>query len=666
MCGVTGLWARSAMTSEEVRATLEAMTATLAHRGPDDRGAWIEPEGSLGLGHRRLSIIDLSPEGRQPMISARGRYVISYNGEVYNHRDIRRELEAKGAAPRWRGTCDTEVMLAAIEHGGIRWALDRFIGMFAFALWDQAERRLFLVRDRIGVKPLYYAFTSHGLAFGSELKAVIPFPGFDREIDRDSLADYVRISCVPAPRSIYRQARKVRPGTILAFSSPTAAPAEEIYWSAEEVARLSFERPFKGSEREALEELDSLLRDAVKLRMVADVPLGALLSGGVDSSTVVALMQAQSSRPVHSFSIGSQDPMFDESPNAAAVARHIGTHHTALIASPDDAQRIISDLPSTYDEPFADSSQIPTLLVSRLAKRAVTVVVSGDGGDELFGGYNRYIWAPRVWQMQRAFPRWARDATRGALLSLSPGTWDQVFQRARLLFPRSAMPGHHVHKVAQLLGCEDFEDAREVLVSHWSPSEVLVDGERLSPSIPQAGRWGDPIDQLMLADLVGYLPDDILAKVDRASMAVALEAREPLLDHRVVAFAWRLPRSMKIRGQSGKWLLRTLLHRYVPKGLLDRPKLGFGIPLGRWLRNELRDWAAELIEPDRLRREGLFRPEVVDRRWREHQRGVRNWEHHLWDILMFQAWAEAERRPARAPEPLPLRRPVPWAAGAQK
>jgi asparagine synthase (glutamine-hydrolysing) len=641
MCGITGFWATDRFTADPT-AVLGEMTTALRHRGPDGDGAW--HHGPLHFGHRRLAILDLSPAGHQPMASASGRFTITFNGEVYNFAELRRELEREGRAPAWRGGSDTEVMLAAIEAWGLQAAVGRFVGMFAFGLWDEAERRLHLVRDRLGIKPLYWARTPAGLTFGSELKALRPFPGFDTTIDPGALGGFLRANCVVGEQAIFQGTHRLPPGAIATFSAPGDAPHEHRYWDPLDVARRGRASPFEGSEAEALDELDRLLRDAVRLRMVADVPLGAFLSGGVDSSAVVALMQAQSDRPVHTFSIQNERSDYDEGPAARAVARHLNTHHTALTVTAKDALDVIPLLPTMYDEPFADSSQIPTFLVSRLARRDVTVALSGDGGDELFGGYTRHVWGPRIWRVESLLPSAARAAIAATITRRSPDAWDALFRRAGPLVPETRIAGIRMHKLAATLGVPTPEAMHQVLSSHWLPGDSILRAGTLGAAPDEPLLDGhDVAHEFMLRDLVGYLPDDILTKVDRASMAVSLEAREPLLDHRLVEFAWRLPLHLKVRGGTGKWLLRRLLSRYVPAPLIAGPKMGFGIPLGQWLRGPLRDWAEGLLDEGRLAREGRFDPAVVRQRWQEHLEGTRPWEFHLWDVLMFQAWTDANR-----------------------
>ncbi len=634
MCGIAGFWLRQAISGDAAQTRLTAMTNALQHRGPDANGAWYEAAAGVGLGHRRLAIVDLSPDGLQPMRSVSGRYTISFNGEVYNFGELRRELEQAGQLRAgFRGHSDTEVMLAAIEALGLEAAVRRFVGMFAFALWDAETHCLHLVRDRLGIKPLYVGHTPSGLLFASELKALTTVPDFDQRLDLDALALYAERSCVPAPFCIYRQAQKLLPGTITTFRSASRDATSTTYWSATDVAERGLREPFQGSELEAVNELERRLLEAVRLRMVADVPLGAFLSGGVDSSTVVALMQAQSSRRVRTFSIGNETTAYDESASAQAVADHLGTEHTAVVATGAEALDVVPMLPQMFDEPFADPSQIPTFLVSRLARAHVTVALSGDGGDELFGGYNRHLWGPRVWRGISHVPLAARRAIGGWLTRLDPAQWDAVFARLAFL-PRVRLPGHQVHKLARLLDVGSSQELYRRLCSQWSPD--IVHGA--SPRATPPALLSDAGAQMMLADTLTYLPDDILTKVDRASMAVALEARVPLLDHRVVELSWQLPQRLKIRDGQGKWALRQILQRYVPKQLVERPKMGFAIPVGDWLRGPLRPWAEDLLAPERMKQEGLLDVAAIQRCWSQHLSGRGSWGYHLWSIVVFQQW----------------------------
>ena len=626
------------------------MATSLVHRGPDDFGEWTDPLTGIALGFRRLAIVDLSPAGHQPMVSASGRYVIAFNGEVYNFGAIRSELESAGLAPEFRGGSDTEVMLAAFEAWGLEQAVVRFIGMFAFALWDRELRTLHLVRDRMGIKPLYYGWAGKTLLFGSELKALKAHPAFDGRIDRNALALMLRYDYIPAPYSIYRGYRKLPPGSILTLTADGQKDAAPLaYWSAKSAAEAGVGDPFCGSDAEATEHLDRLLRDSIGLRMIADVPLGVFLSGGVDSSVVVALMQALSSRPVQSFTIGFREESYNEAHHAQAVSRHLGTDHTELIVSPEEAMAVIPRLPTLYDEPFADPSQIPTFLVSQLARKSVTVSLSGDGGDELFGGYNRYFWGRSLWKRMGRIPCALRRGGASVLNAVSPRVWDSLFQAAGPLLPAGARqrnPGDKMAKLAEIMGADGPDALYLALVSHWKqPTQLVSDSQEPHTAFTDRSQWADLSDftlRMMFLDTVSYLPDDILVKVDRASMGVSLEAREPLLDHRILEFAWKLPMQMKIREGQGKWLLRQVLYKYVPQTLIERPKTGFGVPIGAWLRGPLRDWAESLLSERALTRQGIFQPKPIRKKWEEHLSGRHNWQYYMWNVLMVQAWLEAE------------------------
>ena len=650
MCGIAGVLDPSREVAD-LPHVVGRMTSSLIHRGPDDHGVWSDHEAGIALGFRRLSIVDLSSEGHQPMRSADGRFVVTYNGELYNHPEIRSRLNSLGH--RFRGTSDTEVLLQAVVQWGLLGALDRAIGMFAFALWDTVERRLFLVRDRVGEKPLYYGRIGRATAFASELKALREHPSFSGGIDRDSLASYFRRKYVPAPRSIYRGVWKLPPGCVLTVESDGSFGEPVAYWSPEAVVTEGLSNPYGGSAEDAVEELDLLLRDAVGLRMQADVPVGAFLSGGIDSSTVAAMMQQLGRTAARTFTIGSTDPEFDEARDARRVADHLGTEHTELYVTPEEARAVIPRLPMLYDEPFADSSQIPTFLVSELARTQVTVALSGDGGDELFGGYNRHLWVRRVADTVRRLPRPARRGAAKLLTAIPPDRWERILGRMDPLLPevaRHRLAGDKIHKLAGVLDAHGVEDMYLRLTSHWRDPSSLVLGSNEPRSDPD--RLVDSMsatEWMMYRDLVTYLPDDILAKVDRASMGVSLEARLPLLDHRVVEFAWRLPLSTKLRDGRTKWILREVLQRYVPRSLVDRPKMGFGVPIHSWLRGPLRSWAEELISEERLRREGFLDPAPVRRMWDEHLSGKANRQYLLWDVLMFEAWLEEHTSSRRSP-----------------
>ncbi len=648
MCGIAGFVTRQGWAEEELRAIVGRMADQLVHRGPDDSGTWADPSWGVALGSRRLAIQDLSPAGHQPMASPCGRYVMVFNGEVYNFRSLREELEPQGF--RFRGHSDTEVMLAAISEWGLEAAVKRFIGMFAFALWDRQECTLSLVRDRLGIKPLYYGWAGKTFLFGSELKALRIHPDFACEVDRDALALLLALNYIPHPYSIYKAIHKLGPGCLLRLrlseSQSFSPPAISAYWSAQQVAESGAANRVVKSEEDAATQLDALLREAVRLRMIADVPLGAFLSGGIDSSTVVALMQAQSNRPVKTFTIGFREAGYDEAPQAKAVAGHLGTDHTELYVTPAESLAVIPKLPHLFDEPFSDSSQIPTYLVSALARRHVTVSMSGDGGDELFGGYTRYLLVHRLWRSLGWLPRFSRRALAGLITSLRPSTYDRYFSWLGPWLNGIGRPGpvgDKLYKLAGVLPAESPEALYCHFITHWKRPAELVVGVSHAPNHGKAEacpRLPDFYERMMFLDLVTYLPDDILTKVDRASMGVSLEARVPLLDHRIVEFAARLPLSMKIRQGQGKWLLRQVLRRYLPAELVRPDKMGFGVPLDDWLRGPLKEWAEALLDEHRLRQEGFFRPEPVRALWTELLAGLPYRAEYLWDVLMFQAWYE--------------------------
>lgn len=657
MCGIAGLLVAGNSARGDLGAVARRMVEPLTHRGPDAGDVWSDPDAGMALGHRRLSILDLSAEGMQPMHSRDGRYVVVFNGEIYNHSELRKELEGQGAAVAWRGHSDTETMLAAIAHWGLEAAVSRFTGMFAFALWDRRERVLHLVRDRLGEKPLYYGWVKNAFVFGSELKALRAHPAWHGEINRDALAVYARLSYIPAPHSIYRGVFKLMPGTMVRVESrdvfandgttrmePLAA---HTYWSVVQVATDGIANPFIGGDAEAAEQLESILKQSIKRQMVADVPLGAFLSGGVDSSTVVALMQAQADRPVKTFTIGFNEPWYDEAVYAKAVARHLGTEHTELYVTPKETMAVIPNLPTMYDEPFSDSSQIPTFLVSQLARRHVTVSLSGDGGDELFAGYNHYFRCQRIWNAISWMPHWLRNTTSVMLRLLPPQAWDVFIFALNPLLPTKTKlrhAGDKLYKLAEAITARRQDELYLHLISLWKQPDSLVQGghepETVLTDRSHTADLHDFTHSMTLADMRVYLPDDILAKLDRAGMAVSLETRVPMLDHHVVEFSWRLPLSMKIRNGQGKWLLRRVLDKYVPRTLIDRPKMGFSVPIDDWLRGPLRAWAEELLSEHRLRQDGFFRHEPIRRKWREHLTGNRNWQYYLWNILMFQSWFE--------------------------
>ena len=651
MCGIAGFlqW-NGAHSKETLEAIALRMGAALRHRGPDHGSVWCDPAVSLALSHRRLAIIDLSAAGHQPMEFADGRFIIIFNGEVYNHLEMRKELEASGEAPAWRGHSDTETMLAAFLAWGIEGALSRLVGMFAFALWDRKERSLHLARDRIGEKPLYYGWLKDTFVFASELKALRELPQWGGKVDRGALALMMRHNHVPAPYSIYKGIAKLLPGCLLTLKVHQREPEIKPYWSARDVVEGGCAHPFTGGPVEAVEQLEAILKRAISGQMLSDVPLGAFLSGGVDSSTVVALMQALSTQPVRTFSIGFHEKNYNEAEHAQAVAHHLKTDHTELYVTPREAMDVIPLLPSLYDEPFADSSQIPTYLVAKLARQSVTVALSGDAGDELFAGYDRYFLGDRLWRGRSMIPQIARRAAGLGIRCVSPANWSAALKLPLALMPerlRYKNFGAKLHRLASILNFGDPAEMYLTMVSHWEAPETFVKGghEPLTAITDPVRRMrvAQVMDQLMSLDLVSYLPDDILVKVDRAAMGISLETRVPFLDHRVVEFAWSLPRELKVRDGQGKWLLRQVLYKYVPRKLIERPKMGFGVPINSWLRGPLRDWGEALLNERRLAQEGFFDPTIIRQKWEQHLSGQHDWQSPLWNVLMFQAWLEKER-----------------------
>lgn len=646
MCGIVGVIVRPGAKVPSLR--LQMMTNVIAHRGPDGAGTWISADGHVGLGHRRLSIIDVSDAGAQPMTSASARYTVSFNGEIYNFQALRQELENAGA--RFRGHSDTEVMLAAFDAWGISAALPRMTGMFALSVWDAEEQTLCIARDRLGIKPLYYSTTNNELVFASELRALVAWQGKLPPVSAQALAEYVRLGYVPGPVSIFEGIYKLPPGTFSVYRAGVLSQPQ-AYWKLSNVVNAGMNSPLANT-TEALDGLEAKLRSAVASHMVSDVPLGAFLSGGIDSSTVVALMQAQSSRPIKTFSIGFHEHGYDEAQHAAAVARHLRTEHTELYISDADARAVIPDLPDIYDEPFADPSQIPTFLVSKLAREHVTVALSGDGGDELFAGYNRYVFVARFWERLKFLPLPLRKLAGRALSGIPPATWDSMFRRTSPLLPSNlspALPGQKMHKIASILPSESLIALQRLLVAQWPNPERVLAGRWAHTNEKDLGRlYHDntlsATQQQMIWDTQTYLVDDILTKVDRASMRVGLEARVPLLDHEVVEFAWRIPMSMKLKEGSGKWLLKQLLYRHVPLELVDRPKMGFGVPVDSWLRGSLQEWAESYLAKDRLIDEGFFDARVVRQTWEQHLNGVVNAGGQLWTLLMFQLWFEKVKK----------------------
>ena len=637
MCGIAGiLTSNQDLISQPI---CNKMAASLQHRGPDGLGIWID-NNSLALIHTRLSILDLSDSGHQPMHSSSGRYVISFNGEIYNHLKLRKDLKSKV----FQGHSDTETLLACIEEWGLELTLKKCEGMFALALWDRSKKILMLARDRFGEKPLYYGWQGEGAGsvflFGSELKALCRHPSFRFDINRNAINLLLRHNCVPAPHSIYNKISKLMPGTILSISNNTEPKIFE-YWSLKEVAMKGLSNLYNGGDAEIINGLENVLNQSVKQKMVADVPLGAFLSGGVDSSLIVALMQQQSTRPVKTFTIGFSDDLYNEAKYAKKVAKYINTDHTELYVSHQDAIDVIPKLPNIYDEPFSDSSQIPTFLVSKLAKEHVTVGLSGDAGDELFCGYNRYLLTDRLWGKLSKLPVSMRRGLSGALSTLSPETLNKF-----LGFVPYNRVGEKIHKAANVIGSSSIDELYLQLVSNWSNPESIVLNSSGAISQATSGIINslqmNQIQKMMLMDTLTYLPDDILTKVDRAAMGVSLETRIPFLSCNVVDFAWHMPMNFKIRNGESKWALRQILYKYIPKEMIERPKMGFSVPIGVWLRGPLREWAEDLLDESRLRQEGFFDPTVIRKKWMEHLSGARDWQHQLWSVLMFQAWLEEQ------------------------
>jgi asparagine synthase (glutamine-hydrolysing) len=651
MCGIAGFWDASGVNPESACQFGKMMANAIAHRGPDDDGIWHSEQDGIILTHRRLSIIDLSPAGKQPMVSPSDRYIVVFNGEIYNHLILKKELEdSNSMIGPWQGHSDTEILLVAMEYWGIEETLKRTVGMFSIAIWDRRDRVLTLARDRMGEKPLYYGWQKRNgksvFLFGSELKALKMHPCFEGKVDRDSLTLFLRHSYVPAPYSIYEGIVKLLPGHLLQLRSDDfrlkRLPKSTSYWSLTEMALSGVSSPLKGNQSDLVDQLDALLLDVVGQQMVADVPLGAFLSGGIDSSTIVALMQARSSRPVKTFSIGFHEEGYNEAVHAKAVAKYIGTDHTELYVSPEESMEVIPKLPKLYDEPFADSSQIPTFLVSQLAKREVTVSLSGDGGDELFCGYNRYTLTDKLWNMIQPIPVPLRKILASLITSVPTRYWTSLSKFLPSVSSNYANFGDKMHKGAGALTSRTVEDLYLTCISQTcEPDKLVINGSdpqthltRAKPDLNGLGR----IERMMVLDSISYLPDDILVKVDRAAMGLSLETRIPFLDHRVLEFAWKIPHKLKLNHGESKWILRQVLYKYVPKELIERPKMGFGVPIDAWLRGPLREWAENLLDESRLLQEGFFHPDDIRLKWAEHLSGQKNWHYFLWNILMFQAW----------------------------
>ena len=659
MCGIAGFIGFGDFQISDTSEIAKQMGNAISHRGPDNQGVWKDDGGQMAMVHQRLSILDLSSTGHQPMFSSSGNLVIAFNGEIYNHLDLRTELQKNDLSEirfrGWRGHSDTETLIVAIETWGLEETLRKSVGMFAFALWNRKEKSLTLVRDRIGEKPLYYGCQKGIFLFGSELKALKAHPMFEGNIDRNAMTLQLRHNYIAAPHSIYEGIRKLSPGTYLELKSHknefllNELPKPIPYWSLEDVITKGQENPFEGSDIDIINRLDGVLRKSVKQQMISDVPLGAFLSGGIDSSVIVALMQTQSSNPVNTFSIGFNESDFNEAEYAKKVANHLGTNHTELYVTPKHVMDSIHRLPLLYDEPFSDSSQIPTFLLSEMTRKHVTVSLSGDAGDELFGGYSRYSIAQQLWGNINRFPLKLRYWGGGALKALKAEHWNKVLERIQYFFPERwhrANLGDKIHKGAAILDSNSLDELYLRLISNWDvPSSIVIGGHEprthLTAEIPHFPAL-DGIERMMALDTITYLPGDILAKVDRAAMGVSLETRIPFLDHRLLEFAWSLPLSIKIRNDNGKWILRQVLKKYIPNELIERPKMGFGLPIDSWLRGPLRDWGESLLSESRLRNEGFFNPAPIRKKWEEHLSSDRNWQYPLWDVLMFQAWLEQQ------------------------
>ena len=650
MCGFAGLLSSNHdMTRPEIERSLGAMASSIRHRGPDSNGFWLDLNSGIGLAHQRLAILDLSSAGHQPMHSVSGRYVIVFNGEIYNHQKVRKSIERQyGEGSRWIGHSDTETLLAGFEAWGVQSTLERCTGMFGFALWDNAEKILTLARDRLGEKPVYYGWQGVGqksvFLFGSELSALRQHPRFESQINRDSVSALLQYGCIGGERSIYTGIKKLMPGQMLTVSLARREPALHKWWSGAKVAVAGLAHPFRGSEAAAIKELETILMDSIKDQMLADVPVGAFLSGGIDSSLIVALMQAQSTAPVRTFTIGFDEAAYNEAGHAKAVAKHLGTDHTELYLSPTKTLEVIPKLPLIYSEPFADSSQIPTFLVSQLAQQHVRVALSGDAGDELFCGYRRYQLSSQFWKRISWLPIRIRKILSQLLLQVQPHTYDKL--GGSLLRNHAIGPqvGDKIHKGALLLDSPNINTLYQNFVSHWKhPSDIVI-GSRADATLYRDVNLSGLaiVEQMMAKDMLGYLPDDILVKVDRAAMATSLETRAPFLNHKVVEFAWSLPLRYKFNRGQTKWPLRKILNKHVPSAIINRPKMGFGVPIDIWLRGPLREWAEALLSEQRLKNEGYFLTGPIRQKWSEHLSGRRNWQHQIWSILMFQSWLEAQ------------------------
>lgn len=638
MCGIAGFWdVQAATCAETLTATVNQMRDTLIHRGPDGADTWVDASSGIGLGHRRLAILDLTAHGSQPMHSASNRYVIIFNGEIYNHQELKQQLTAEGLAPNWHGHSDTEIMLAAFDAYGVEAALNKFVGMFAIVLWDKQEKLLYLMRDRIGEKPLYYGYRGNYLLFGSELKSLKAHFAWQQQLNGDAIEQFMQLNYIPAPNTIYDGIYKVEPGHFVVANAQKDLRTV-AYWQLKDVINHNPRR--KIAPTEAIDCLEAKLVQAVSLQMLADVPVGAFLSGGIDSSLIVALMQAQSRTPIKTFSIGFKEDAYNEAEFAKKIAQHLQTQHTELYLSPQQTQEIIPNMATFYDEPFADSSQLPTYIVAKLTREHVTVSLSGDGGDELFAGYNRYSWTTQLWRKIAFMPQPMRKILAGLIFKVSPKQWNKIFASINPLVPRKlryANPGEKLHKVANICLANNLVEVYGKFLSQW---ENLAPGQIFS-DLAQNLETKDFTEIMMYIDMMRYLPDDILVKVDRAGMAMSLETRMPFLDHRVIEYAWSLPLDLKICDKQSKWILRQILHKYVPKALYERPKMGFGVPIDAWMRGPLNAWAQDLLSKSSLNAHSLFDHREVAKKWQQHITGRGNWQHLLWNVLSFQAWFDA-------------------------
>jgi asparagine synthase (glutamine-hydrolysing) len=645
MCGITGFLSTE-INENKYPSLLSKMSKKIAHRGPNDSGHWFSIDDKIGLAHRRLSILDISKAGAQPMHSHSNRYVIVYNGEIYNHLSIRKEIFDYNKFNGWTGTSDTETLLKGFELWGIEKMLQKCTGMFAIAVWDKKNKCLNLARDRIGEKPLYYGWQGKSFIFGSELKAFYPHPDFKKDINKDSIFSLLRYYNVSGPNTIFKDIYKLRPGTILNINQNNTYE-EKVFWSAHDMTLRKNSEIKNKTDKNIKEELLSLLKNTVKNQMLSDVPLGAFLSGGIDSSLIVSLMQEQSNYPIKTFTIGFDEKGYNEAKFAKIVAKELGTDHTEMYVSPTDALNVIPELPKIYDEPFSDTSQIPTYLVSQLASKNVKVSLSGDGGDELFCGYNRYLMADKIFNKMRLVPIPIRKSVHNALKNIKPSQWDKFAARVRFLLPDFAKLnnlGDKFYKGIDLISSDSMVDLYLRLVTHWDdPSKALLEGkDRLLVDYPKNIKFSsfDEVRGMMLMDLVTFLPDDLLVKMDRAAMAVSLETRAPFLDHKIVEYAFNLPQKFKVRNGNTKWILKKILKEYMPETYFDRPKMGFAVPIGDWLRGPLKEWADELLNETRLKNEGYFNQKEIKLKWEQHIKKTHNWDYHLWDVLMFQAWLE--------------------------